>query len=47
MQLGKHVYVQKPMAHDMYEVVFWPKLPKKIKVVTQMEIKVPQMMVPE
>ncbi len=36
MQLGKHVYVQKPMAHDMYEARILTQAAKKYKVVTQM-----------
>jgi len=36
MQLGKHVYVQKPMAHDIYEARLLTEAAKKYKVVTQM-----------
>jgi len=36
MQLGKHVYVQKPMAHDLYEARTLTEAAKKYKVVTQM-----------
>ena len=36
MQLGKHVYVQKPMAHDIYEARLLTQAAKKYKVVTQM-----------
>jgi predicted dehydrogenase len=36
MQLGKHVYVQKPMAHDIYEARTLTEAAKKYKVVTQM-----------
>ena len=36
MQLGKHVYVQKPMTHDVYEARMLTKAAKKYKVVTQM-----------
>jgi len=36
MQLGKHVYVQKPMAHDVYEARTMTEAAKKYKVVTQM-----------
>jgi predicted dehydrogenase len=36
MQLGKHVYVQKPMAHDIYEARILTQAAKKYKVVTQM-----------
>ena len=36
MQMGKHVYVQKPMAHDIYEARTLTEAAKKYKVVTQM-----------
>jgi predicted dehydrogenase len=36
MQLGKHVYVQKPIAHDIYEARILTQAAKKYKVVTQM-----------
>jgi len=36
MQLGKHVYVQKPLAHDIYEARMLTDAAKKYKVVTQM-----------
>ncbi len=36
MQLGKHVYVQKPMTHDIYEARMLTQAAKKFKVVTQM-----------
>ena len=36
MQMGKHVYVQKPMAHDIYEARAMTEAAKKYKVVTQM-----------
>lgn len=36
MQLGKHVYVQKPLAHDVYEARMLTEAAKKYKVVTQM-----------
>jgi len=36
MQLGKGVYVQKPMAHDIYEVRMLTQAADKYKVVTQM-----------
>ena len=36
MQLNKHVYVQKPMAHDIYEARTLTEAAKKYKVVTQM-----------
>lgn len=36
MQLGKHVYVQKPIAHDIYEARMMTEAARKYKVVTQM-----------
>lgn len=36
MQLGKHVYVQKPLTHDVYEARVLTEAAKKYKVVTQM-----------
>src|ERR1700744_977078 len=36
MSLGKHVYVQKPMTHDLYEARLLTEAAKKFKVVTQM-----------
>lgn len=36
MQLGKHVYVQKPLTHDIYEARMLTEAAKKFKVVTQM-----------
>lgn len=36
MQLGKHVYVQKPLAHDIYEARILTEAAKRYKVVTQM-----------
>ena len=36
MQLGKHVYVQKPIAHDIYEARMLTEAAHKYKVVTQM-----------
>ena len=36
MQLGKHVYVQKPLTHDIYEARVLTNAAKKYKVVTQM-----------
>ncbi len=36
MQLGKHVYVQKPMTHDIYETRMLTKAAKQYKVVSQM-----------
>lgn len=36
MQLGKHVYVQKPLTHDIYEARILSQAAKKYRVVTQM-----------
>ena len=36
MQLGKHVYIQKPLAHDIYEVRMLTEAATRYKVVTQM-----------
>lgn len=36
MQLGKHVYVQKPMTHDIYEARMLTEAANRYKVVTQM-----------
>lgn len=36
MQRGKHVYVQKPMTHDIYEARMLTQAARKYKVVTQM-----------
>lgn len=36
MQLGKHVYTQKPLTHDIYEARILTEATKKYKVVTQM-----------
>jgi predicted dehydrogenase len=36
MQLGKHVYVQKPLTHDIYEARLLTEAAEKYKVVTQM-----------
>jgi len=36
MQLGKHVYTQKPLTHDIYEARVLTEAAKKYKVVTQM-----------
>jgi len=36
MQLGKHVYVQKPMTHDIWEARMLTEAARKYKVVTQM-----------
>jgi len=40
MQLGKHVYVQKPLAHDIYEVRQLTRFAAKKKLVTQMGIQI-------
>ncbi len=40
MQLGKHVYGQKPLAHDIYEVRRMAEIARKNKVVTQMGIQI-------
>jgi predicted dehydrogenase len=36
MKLGKHVYVQKPLTHDIYEARMLTEAARKYKVVTQM-----------
>ena len=36
MQMGKHVYVQKPLTHDIYEARMLTEAARKYKVVTQM-----------
>lgn len=36
MQLGKHVYVEKPLTHDIYEARMLTEAAQKYKVVTQM-----------
>ena len=36
MRMGKHVYVQKPMTHDIYEARILTQAARKYKVVTQM-----------
>ena len=36
MQLGKHVYLEKPLTHDIYEARILTQAAKKYKVVTQM-----------
>jgi predicted dehydrogenase len=36
MQLGKHVYVQKPLTHDIYEARLLTESARKYKVVSQM-----------
>ena len=40
MQLGKHVYGQKPLAHDLYEVRKLAEAAAKRKLVTQMGIQI-------
>ena len=40
MQLGKHVYGQKPLAHDIYEVRRMTEISHRKKVVTQMGIQI-------
>lgn len=40
MQLGKHVYGQKPLAHDLYEVRRMTEVAQQKKVVTQMGIQI-------
>jgi predicted dehydrogenase len=40
MQLGKHVYGQKPLAHEIYEVRRMTEIAHKKKVVTQMGIQI-------
>jgi hypothetical protein len=40
MQLGKHLYGQKPLAHDLYEVRRMTEIAAKGKIVTQMGIQV-------
>ncbi|MGN6554082.1 MAG: Gfo/Idh/MocA family protein [Verrucomicrobiota bacterium] len=40
MQLGKHVYGQKPLAHDIYEVRRMVEIAQKKKLVTQMGIQI-------
>ena len=40
MQLGKHVYGQKPLAHDLYEVRRMTEMAAKKKLVTQMGIQI-------
>ena len=36
MEMGKHVYVQKPLTHDIWEARMLTEAAKKFKVVTQM-----------
>ncbi|HTO03990.1 MAG TPA: Gfo/Idh/MocA family oxidoreductase, partial [Opitutus sp.] len=40
MQLGKHVYCQKPLAHDLYETRMMTEYARKRKLITQMGIQV-------
>src|SRR5689334_22368501 len=40
MQLGKHVYGQKPLAHDLYEVRKLTEFANRSKLVTQMGIQI-------
>ena len=40
MQLGKHLYGQKPLAHDLYEVRRMTEIAAQKKIVTQMGIQV-------
>jgi predicted dehydrogenase len=40
MQLGKHVYGQKPLAHDLYETRRMVEIARRKKVVTQMGIQI-------
>ena len=40
MQLGKHVYGQKPLAHDIYEVRQLTLMARQKKLVTQMGIQI-------
>jgi hypothetical protein len=40
MELGKHVYGQKPLAHDIYEVRRMAEIARDKKVVTQMGIQI-------
>lgn len=40
MQLGKHVYCQKPLAHDMHEVRMLTNYAREKRVVTQMGIQI-------
>jgi predicted dehydrogenase len=40
MQLGKHVYGQKPLAHDIYETRKLTEIAKKKKLITQMGIQI-------
>jgi len=40
MQLGKHVYGQKPLAHNLYEVRRMTEIARETKVITQMGIQI-------
>lgn len=40
MHLGKHIYGQKPLAHDLYEVRRMTEIARREKVVTQMGIQI-------
>ncbi len=40
MQLGKHVYVQKPLAHDLHEVRRLTEMAREKKLVSQMGIQI-------
>jgi predicted dehydrogenase len=40
MQLGKHVYGQKPLAHELYEVRRMTEIARRERVVTQMGIQI-------
>ena len=40
MHLGKHVYGQKPLAHDLYEVRRMTEISKQKKIITQMGIQI-------
>jgi predicted dehydrogenase len=40
MQLGKHVYVQKPLTHDIYETRMLTEVASRKKLVTQMGIQI-------
>ena len=45
MQLGKHVYCEKPLAHDIYETRILANYAKEKKVITQMGIQIHSMKV--
>ena len=44
MQLGKHVYVQKPLTHDIYEARMLTEAALRYKVVTKWAIRVHRVM---